>query len=155
MDPHVLVRLKNYFTLVSFILRCNRVALPILSIFCCISLKVLDQTNLENKFCLNFGKVSFHLSSSSKVKKLHMYILFWSSRKKLRLSYLLFYWVWLPHLAIYLTRFWLFLRKYPILERQISGCEWEKYEPSIGTKNLKNFEVSWGSKKWSGHGPLM
>ncbi len=45
--------------------------------------------------------------------------------------------------AIYLTRFWLFLLKYPILERQISG---EEYESSIGTKISKTYEVSWGSK---------
>ncbi len=101
------------------------------------TLKVLDQITLVNKFCLNFKiKVSFHLSSSSKVKKLQIYILFWRSRRKWRLCYLLFYWVWL-HFAIYSTRFWLFLRKYPILERQISGCEWETYQPSIGTKISK------------------
>ncbi len=27
--------------------------------------------------------------------------------------------------------------KYPIFERQTSGCEWEKYEPSNGTKTSK------------------
>ncbi len=58
----------------------------------------------------------------------------------------LFYWVWLPHFAVYLTRFWWFLRKYPILERQISGCEWEKYESSIGTKISKTLRQVGGQK---------
>ena len=40
--------------------------------------------------------------------------------------------LWLP--PIYVTHFSLFLRKYPILELQISGYELEKYELSIGTK---------------------
>ncbi len=40
-------------------------------------------------------------------------------------------------LCYLVTRFSLFLRKYPILERQISGCERETYEPSIGTKISK------------------
>ena len=39
----------------------------------------------------------------------------------------------------YLTFFLLFLWKYSILKCQISGCEWEKYEPSIGINIL-----SWG-----------
>ena len=45
--------------------------------------------------------------------------------------------------TLYLTYFWLFLRTYPILECQISGCEWEKYELSVGSRpiNLKNVEV--------------
>ncbi len=53
-----------------------------------------------------------------------------------------------------MTRFWLFLHKYPNLERQISGCEWEKYEPSIGTKISKKLRYVGWSKQWSGHGPL-
>ena len=54
-----------------------------------------------------------------------------------------------------------FLCKYPILECHISGCEWENYEPSIGTKISKKVEVSRGdqkkaewSKKWSGQAPV-
>ena len=40
------------------------------------------------------------------------------------------------------------LHKYSHLERQISACEWEKYESSIGTKNnLKKGEVSRVVKK--------
>ncbi len=53
-----------------------------------------------------------------------------------------------------LTCFWLFLRKYLILERRISGCEWETYEPSIGTNISKRLRwVDW-SKKWYGQAPL-
>ena len=82
-------------------------------------LKVLDQINLvENTFCLNF-----------KIRSVFIYRICCNKRFSLINAPRKF--------AIYLTRFLLFLRKYSILERQISGCEWEKYEPYIGTKISK------------------
>ena len=62
------------------------------------------------------------------------------------------YWVWLPQFVNYSISFWLFLRKYLILERQLelSGCEWEKYEPSILVpKSQKSWGKSGGQKVYS------
>ncbi len=108
-------------------------------------LKVLNQISLENKFCLNFK-----ISSSSKVKKIQICNLFWSSSIKWRLCYLLFYWMWLPHFVYYLIRFLLFLQKYPILECQISGCEWENMSHLLVPKSQKSWGKSDGQKSnWS------
>ncbi len=87
------------------------------------------------------------------MKKLQICILFWSSRRKWCLCYLLFYWMWLPHFAMYLARFWLFLGKYPILERQISGCEQEKNMSHLVLvpKSQKSWGKSGSQKKWFGH----
>ena len=41
-----------------------------------------------------------------------------------------------------------------MLDSQISGCEWEKYEPLMDTKIFKTIEVSQVGKKWSGQAPL-
>ncbi len=68
---------------------------------------------------------------------------------------LLFYWVWLTHFAIYLTRVWLFLLKNPILEWQISGCERENMSHLLVPKSQKLWgKLGGGVKKLSGHGPL-
>ena len=40
----------------------------------------------------------------------------------------------------YMTHFWLFLRRYLILERQISGCDWENMNHLLVPKS----EKSWG-----------
>ncbi len=72
-------------------------------------------------------------------------------RRKWRLCYLLFYLSVVTTLIIWHV-FLLFLRKYPILERQISGCERENNEPSV---TVPKSHYSWGGqKKWSGQAPL-
>ena len=43
------------------------------------------------------------------------------------------------HTSFIIWRFWVFRRKYLILEHQISEYKWEKYEPSINTNISKNF----------------
>ncbi len=82
-----------------------------------------------------YDKVSFHLSSSSKVKELQIYILFEvvGENDAYHVIYCFIECGYIPHFAVYFTCFWLVLRKYPILEGRISGCEWEKYKTSIDT----------------------
>ncbi len=54
--------------------------------------------------------------------------------------------MWLPHFPGTL-RFLLFLRKYLILERQISGCEWENIMSHL---LVPKSQKSWGTSKSGG-----
>ena len=97
----------------------------------------------------NFRSV-FILVVHPKLKNTQICILFWSSRRKWRLSNLLFYWKWSPHFVNnYLTRFDHFFANTQF--GTPSECEREKYEPSVGTKILKKVMVSRVVKKviWS------
>ncbi len=56
----------------------------------------------------------------------------------------MFYWVWLPHYAIYLKPFWLFLRKIPNFGTPNFRMWMRKIWVICWYQNLKKFEVSGG-----------
>ncbi len=99
--------------------------------------------------------VSFHLSSSSKVKKREICILFWSSRRKWCFCYLLFY--WFPHFVNYLAHF-----DYFFVNTQFGTSNFQ----DVNEKNMSHLssksQKSWGkiksggqkTNKWSGQAPL-
>ena len=89
-------------------------------------LKVLAQITLENKYCLNFKMSVFIEVAHPKWTKYWFVSCFEVVGEKMMLMLLLMLFiVLLSVVTTLLTRFLLFLRKYPIVKHQISGCEWK------------------------------